>query len=186
MAVSFIAAGSRGPVLGLVVGLVVLLTLALRDRRSRTRVLLVAIAAIAGAVLVGQLVPGEDVQRSLSVLTGSGNGPIVERARLRCGTRPGTCFWRHPLSVSGTGAFARNRALSTSLPTTSSWEMGARGWGFSVVTRSRLVARLSGGLRALWAGGTSARLVLRIDKCCNSSASFDRSGLRECYRSRVT
>ena len=105
VAVSFIAAGSRGPVLGLVVGIVVLLALALRERRSRARVVLVAVAGIAGALLVTQLVPGQDVQRSLSVLTGSGNG-LSSNGRNALWSEAWQTFHQHPLAGGGTGSFA--------------------------------------------------------------------------------
>ena len=158
MAVSFIAAGSRGPVLGLVVGLVVLLVLALRERRSRARVLLVAIAAIAGAVLVGQLVPGEDVQRSLSVLTGSGNG-LSSNGRDALWHEAWHMFLAHPLSGSGTGAFAGIEPIDL-FPHNLFLEMGAEVGILGVIAVLLVVL---GGLRALRRADVLSLGRLRIE-----------------------
>lgn len=110
IAVSFIAAGSRGPVLGLLVGIVVLLGMTLRDRRTRQRSVLLALAVVAGALLVSQLVPNNDVQRSLSVLTGSGEG-LSSNGRSQLWGAAESAFQAHPLTGVGTGGFASIRPL---------------------------------------------------------------------------
>jgi O-antigen ligase len=105
ISVAFIAAGSRGPVLGLAVGLFVLLALSLRDQRARWRVLLVAIAGVFGALLVAQLVPGQDVSRALSVLSTSGEG-VSDNGRNSLWSLAWTLFREHPLLGTGTGSYA--------------------------------------------------------------------------------
>ena len=112
IAVSFIAAGSRGPVLGLLVGVVVLLGMTLRERRTRQRSVLLAIAVIAGAMLVSQLVPNHDIQRSLSVLTGSGEG-LSSNGRAQLWSAAENAFRSHPLVGVGTGGFAAIRPVDS-------------------------------------------------------------------------
>jgi O-antigen ligase len=104
IAVSFIAAGSRGPVLGLVVASVALIAMTLRERASRRRSVLLAVAFVAGALLVTQLVPNQNVQRSLSVLTGSGEG-LSSNGRTQLWGTAQTTFTQHPLTGIGTGGF---------------------------------------------------------------------------------
>lgn len=103
--VPFIAAGSRGPVVGLAAALLVLLTLASQDRAARRRVLLVAVVAALGCVLVTRLVPGEDVQRSLSVLGGSEQG-LNSTGRTDLWHEAWTAFLDHPVAGLGTGGYA--------------------------------------------------------------------------------
>jgi O-antigen ligase len=105
IAVSFIAAGSRGPVLGLVVGAVALIGMTLRERTSRRRSVLLAVAFVGGALLVTQLVPNENIQRSISVLTGSGEG-LSSNGRAQLWGTAQTAFTDHSLVGIGTGGFA--------------------------------------------------------------------------------
>jgi O-antigen ligase len=104
VAVSFIASGSRGPVVGLALGLVVLGVLALRERQARVRIALVALAAVAGALLVAQIVPAADVHRSLSVFNG-GTG-LSSNGRGQLWHEAWALFRAHPLLGIGVGGFA--------------------------------------------------------------------------------
>ena len=105
IAVAFISSGSRGPVLGLATGLLVLLLLTIREPGSRRRLALVAGGAVAGAVFVSRLVPPEDVQRSLSVITGS-EGGLSSNGRFELWSSAWRAFLDHPLGGIGTGGFA--------------------------------------------------------------------------------
>lgn len=105
IAVAFIASGSRGPVLGLASGLLVLLLLTLRDRASRLRVALVVATGIAAAFMVGRLVPPENVERSLSVITGTEDG-VSSNGRFELWSEAWTAFVQHPLGGIGTGGFS--------------------------------------------------------------------------------
>jgi O-antigen ligase len=105
IAVSFIAAGSRGPVLGLVVGAVALIGMTLRERTGRRRSVLLAVAFVAGALLVTQLVPNQNIQRSLSVLTGSGEG-LSSNGRAELWGTAEKAFGDHSIVGVGTGGFA--------------------------------------------------------------------------------
>ena len=109
LAIAFIGAGSRGPVVGLVAGLFVLLALSLGDRASRKRLLLVGAAVVASALIVPQLVPGQNVSRSLSVLVGGGKdagGGDVSNGRTQLLSEAWTGFGNHPAAGIGTGGFA--------------------------------------------------------------------------------
>ncbi len=106
----FIGAGSRGPVVGLVAGLFVMLALSVGDRASRRRLVLLAVALTLSVAIVPQLVPGQNVSRSLSVLVG-GNSDAAERtSRTAASTSVGRLqnFSDHPFTGIGTGSFAHN------------------------------------------------------------------------------
>ncbi|MGZ4317709.1 MAG: O-antigen ligase family protein [Gaiellaceae bacterium] len=106
IAVAFFAAGSRGPVLGFVVGLVVLLAVTLRDPASRRRIALLSLAAPIAAVAAIRLVPGADLQRSLSFLLFGGGGNTASNGRYLLWHQAWDAFHAHPLLGLGTGAFA--------------------------------------------------------------------------------
>ncbi len=109
LAVSFIGAGSRGPVVGLVAGLFVLFALSLGDRASRRRLALLALALALSVAVVPQLVPGQNVSRSLSVLVGGGKdagGADVSNGRYQIWSEAWSAFSDHPLTGIGTGSFA--------------------------------------------------------------------------------
>lgn len=110
LGIAFIGAGSRGPVLGLAVGLLILLALTFRDRLSRRRLVLLGVALVASAVLIPQLVPGQNVTRSLSVLVGGGRdvgGGDVSNGRIQLWNEAWRTFGDHTLGGIGTGGFAR-------------------------------------------------------------------------------
>jgi O-antigen ligase len=104
LAVAFTASGSRGPTVGLIVGLALLLGLTLRDRDARRRVLLVFAGGIAGAFLVSQLVPGQNVSRALSFLTGNAQD-ASSNGRTGLWHAAWHAFAGHPLWGIGTGSF---------------------------------------------------------------------------------
>lgn len=73
-AIALVASGSRGPVLGGVLGLVALLVLLARSRASAVRVAAVVASLAAALVCVSLVVPSAAAHRSLSVLSGSRTG----------------------------------------------------------------------------------------------------------------
>ncbi len=110
LGVAFIGAGSRGPVVGLIAGLFVLLSLSVGDRSSRKRLLLLAVALVVSVVVVSQLVPGQNVSRSLSVIVGGGKdtgGGDVSNGRYQIWSEAWTAFGDHPLTGIGTGSFSQ-------------------------------------------------------------------------------
>jgi O-antigen ligase len=104
LAVSLLAAGSRGPVLGAIVGMFTLVTIAARSRVARRRLLTVALTGIVAAILAAQLVPGGSLQRSLSFLTGSGSG-LSSNGRNVLWSEAWHQFGAHPFAGAGTGNF---------------------------------------------------------------------------------
>jgi O-antigen ligase len=110
LGVAFIGAGSRGPVVGLAAGLLILLALTLGDRVSRRRLLLLGVAVVVSAVLIPQLVPGQNISRSLSVLVGQSGqdvgGGDLSNGRLQLWNMAWHSFGEHPLLGLGTGGFA--------------------------------------------------------------------------------
>jgi O-antigen/teichoic acid export membrane protein/O-antigen ligase len=72
--ISLVAAGSRGPVVAFVLGLIVLLALTVVDPRYRRRIA-VAIGVFAlAAIVVPLAVPGSAIGRALSTIVGSASG----------------------------------------------------------------------------------------------------------------
>ena len=109
LGIAFIGAGSRGPVLGMVAGLVILLGLSFGDRVSRKRMLLLAVALGLSVVIIPQLVPGQNLSRSLSILTGGGQdagGGDVSNGRYQIYSEAWKAFGNHPFTGIGTGSFA--------------------------------------------------------------------------------
>jgi O-antigen ligase len=104
LAVAFAAGGSRGPVLGLIAGLLVLFAVFLRDAAARRRVVLIILGGTAAALLVPQLVPGGDIGRTFSVLTGGGGG-LSSNGRSQLWSAAWHAFTTHPFFGIGTGSF---------------------------------------------------------------------------------
>ena len=114
LGISFIGAGSRGPVVGLVAGLFVLFALTLGDRLSRRRLVLIGVAVLVSAILIPQLVPGQNVSRSLSVLVGGGTdvgGGDVSNGRTALWGDAWRAFGDHPFTGIGTGSFAHTNPV---------------------------------------------------------------------------
>lgn len=105
LAVGIVASGGRGPVVGVVLGLIALFAFLGRDPVSRRRIPLTLVGALAAAVLVSQFVPGQAVNRALSVLTGTGAG-VSSNGRSALWSQALQTFSSHPLAGVGTGGFA--------------------------------------------------------------------------------
>ncbi len=105
LAIAMIAAGSRGPVLAFVLGLLALLALTAVDARARRRLVLVAIAFAAAAVVVPLVVPGSALGRSLSAIVGSAAG-LSSNGRSTLWAVSLTQFSHHFWLGIGTGGFA--------------------------------------------------------------------------------
>jgi O-antigen ligase len=107
--VALLASGSRGPVLGGAVALVVLLVMLARTRTSAFRVAAVVAAFVVSWVVVGQVVPSAASQRALSALTNSGTGLSGNGRTQLWGEAWGTMM-QHPVLGAGTGSFATRTA----------------------------------------------------------------------------
>jgi O-antigen ligase len=105
LAIAVVASGSRGPVVGLTFGLLVLLALTATHRRARLRLLVVAGAALASVIAVIQTVPSSTLSRSLEVIVASGSD-LSSNGRAQLWSAAWEAFVQHPLVGIGTGAFA--------------------------------------------------------------------------------
>jgi O-antigen ligase len=104
LAISLLAAGSRGPVLGAIAGMLTLFLVLARNAAARRRLFLAAVAGLIGVVLAMQFVPGQSIQRSLSFLDGSGSG-ISSNGRVQLWSVAWQLFTSHPVLGVGTGSF---------------------------------------------------------------------------------
>jgi putative inorganic carbon (HCO3(-)) transporter len=105
LAIALVAAGSRGPVLGLLLGVAALLALLVRSRASRRRIPLLVISVVLAVVAIGIVVPHEATQRSLSILSDAGSG-VSSNGRSHLWSLAFEQFASHPLQGVGTGGFA--------------------------------------------------------------------------------
>jgi O-antigen ligase len=103
--ISLIAAGSRGPTVAFVVGLVTLLALVSTDRVVRRRLAALAAALVVAAVLVPLVVPGSAIGRSFSTILGSASG-LSSNGRSLLWAHAYASLVQHPLLGIGTGGFA--------------------------------------------------------------------------------
>jgi O-antigen ligase len=104
IAIAVLASGGRGPILGLLAGLAVLAALLARGGAWKRLPLLLA-AAVASALVVGQLVPGEAIDRALSVIVGGETGRD-SNGRSELWAAAWRVFVEHPGMGVGTGGFA--------------------------------------------------------------------------------
>jgi len=161
LGISLLAAGSRGPVLALVVGLLVLVSLSLADKRVRARLLTVAAAASVAVAIVPLLVPGEAIERSTSFLIGSQEG-VSSNGRLELWGRAVDAFLEQPLLGLGTGGFAELEPVFQyphNILLESAAELGVVGLVAVAVLLAATAARLS----AVWrssVGATRAHTAL--------------------------
>jgi len=105
LVVALVAAGSRGPMVAFVFGLVALIALAAASGRARTRLFLVAGALLMAMILVPFVVPGSSIGRSLSTILGSTSG-LSSNGRSELWSQALTAFNQHPLLGVGWGGFA--------------------------------------------------------------------------------
>jgi O-antigen ligase len=104
-AIALVASGSRGPVLGGLLGLVTLLVLLARSRRSALRVAAVCAALAVAWMAISALVPSAATQRSLSIISGGRSG-MAANGRDQLWAAAWHTFRAHPLVGIGTGSFA--------------------------------------------------------------------------------
>jgi hypothetical protein len=105
LAIAVVASGSRGPVVGLAIGLAVLLALTATNQRARRRLLVVAAAALVAVIAVVQTVPTSTLSRSLEVIVASGSD-LSTNGRSELWAVAWQTFIDNPLTGVGTGGFA--------------------------------------------------------------------------------
>jgi O-antigen ligase len=110
--VALVGAGSRGPTLAFLVGLITLVALTAVSGRARRRLLVVAAAMVGAAVVIPIVVPGSAIGRSLSTIIGSASG-LSSNGRSDLWSIAYNDFARHVWFGIGTGGFS---ALVPGLP----------------------------------------------------------------------
>lgn len=103
--VALLASGSRGPVLGAVAGLLVLLALLARSRQVALRLAMLTILLLGSFWVAVHFVPSAASGRSLSTLTGTRSG-LASNGRDQLWSAGWSSFTNHPLLGIGTGSFA--------------------------------------------------------------------------------
>lgn len=103
--VALLASGSRGPVLGGVVGLLILLAMLARSKQAVLRLALFTVLLVGSFAIALQFVPAAASARSLSTITGTRSG-LASNGRDQLWAAAWTTFTEHPLIGVGTGSFA--------------------------------------------------------------------------------
>jgi O-antigen ligase len=112
LAVGLLAAGSRGPVVACLIGVVVLVALTSTKGRARQRLLLAGGGLLGAMILVPLILPGSAIGRALSAIVGGASG-LSSNGRAALWSKAFTGFAQHPLFGLGTGGFS---ALNPVLP----------------------------------------------------------------------
>ncbi len=101
---ALLSAGSRGPVVALMLGLVIFAAFAATNRRARRRMLLIAGVLVVTAMIVPLVVPGSVLTRSLSAILGGTSG-LSSNGRFTLWSQAYTTFEQHSFLGIGTGGF---------------------------------------------------------------------------------
>jgi O-antigen ligase len=112
LTVAMLAAGSRGPVVACLIGVIVLVVLTSTRGRSRRRLLLAGGGLLGAMAIVPLVLPGSAIGRALSAIVG-GAGGLATNGRSALWEKAFTGFGQHPLFGLGTGGFA---SLNPPLP----------------------------------------------------------------------
>ncbi len=112
LAVGLLAAGSRGPVVACLIGVVVLVALTSTKGRARRRLLLAGGGLLGAMIVVPLILPGSAIGRALSAIVGGASG-LSSNGRAELWSKAFTGFSQHPLLGLGTGGFS---ALNPTLP----------------------------------------------------------------------
>lgn len=105
LAIALLSSGSRGPVLALMLALAALIALSVKDKKARSRLLLVAGGASLCVLLAPLIVPSAALRRATGFLTGD-TAALSSNGRTQLWHRAIEIFSSHPLNGVGTGGFA--------------------------------------------------------------------------------
>jgi O-antigen ligase len=105
LAIALVAAGSRGPVVGVMAGLVVFAALTVSSRGARRRLLSLAGAVLGSVIVVPIVVPQAAVSRSLEIFAVSGGG-LSSNGRTGLWGDAVSTFASHTFMGIGTGGFS--------------------------------------------------------------------------------
>jgi O-antigen ligase len=112
LAVGLLAAGSRGPVVACLIGVVVLVALTSTKGRARQRLLLAGGGLLGAMIVVPLILPGSAIGRALSAIVGGASG-LSSNGRAALWAKAFTGFAQHPFLGLGTGGFY---SLNPTLP----------------------------------------------------------------------
>jgi O-antigen ligase len=147
MLLSLLAAGSRGPTVAFVIGLLVLVTLSAATGRARRQLLLVGAGMIGAAIVIPLLVPSSSIGRSLSTILGSSSG-LSSNGRSALWAIAFAAFKSHLWFGIGTGGFS---SLSIEpYPHNVFLETGAELGIFGVLAVATMIGSMFSRLRTLW------------------------------------
>lgn len=105
LATALVASGSRGPVVGALVGAAVFAALAASTRTARRRLLIVGGALLASILIVPLIVPQAAVSRSLEIFSASGAG-LSSNGRTALWDQAIDAFAAHAFTGLGPGGFS--------------------------------------------------------------------------------
>jgi O-antigen ligase len=112
LAIGFLASGSRGPLIGLLLGLIVLGGLLARERGVGGRGPLVLGGIVLGALVASHVVPGDAMNRVAETLVGGESG-LDTNGRSELWAEAWRAFVDHPALGVGTGGFAAVAPIET-------------------------------------------------------------------------
>lgn len=115
LAAALLASGSRGPLVGLLLALCVLVGLTVRQRRLRSRLAGIGIAALSAVVVAAAVVPSDALNRSASFLFGN-SSDLASNGRSGLWGKALSLFLAHPWTGVGTGGFARYEPAALQYP----------------------------------------------------------------------
>jgi O-antigen ligase len=184
LVVAMLAAGSRGPVLAFLFGLIALIALTAAGGRARRRLLLVGAGLLVATVIVPLVVPGSALGRALSAIVGGASG-LSTNGRAHLWSQAFTAFAEHPLLGIGTGGFAALSAETYphNILLESACELGLVGalvmLGILGSSLSRLIRlwRSAPGAQALDAGLLIALFLSALINALFSGAIQDNQGI---------
>ncbi len=172
MVLSLVAAGSRGPTVAFVLGLLVLVILGAATGRSRRQLLLVGAGLVGAAIVIPLVVPSSSIGRSLSTILGSSAG-LSSNGRSELWAQAYTLFNAHPWFGIGTGGF--DSLQTQPYPHNIFLETGAELGVFGALAVATMVGSMASRLRAMWLSteGTqrleiSLLLALFVSSLCNA------------------
>ena len=161
LAVALISAGSRGPVAGVLVGLVVFAALAVTTRTARRRLLLVGAAGLACVLAVPLLVPDAAISRSLEIFSVSGGG-LSSNGRTALWGQAVEAFANSPFLGLGTGGFA-GAQVAEQYPHNLLLEVAAELGVIGLVLVCALLVNASARMAKAWrAGDGDQRLMVAV------------------------
>jgi O-antigen ligase len=184
-AVAFLGTGSRGPLLGLVVAVPAMLLWMFGNKRMAKRVVITVAIALVGATVLSSagFIPGQSVDRALSVFTGSELPGETPRSVLwNEATHQISSSWQNAAFGIGTGSFAAVDIYGERYPhniVLETWaELGILGLGLLVLAIGASLYRLGGlTLRGGDAGALAGLLfALIVYSVVNALVSGDLAG----------